>query len=70
MLFRSRAVVDPHLHYEVRVNDRPVNPTRVKAAGSKQLAGKELQRFRQMKQRVLAMMQSAPSADQVAQINP
>ena len=60
----------PHLHYEVRVNDRPVNPTRVKAAGSKQLAGKELQRFRQMKQRVLAMMQSAPSADKVAQINP
>jgi murein DD-endopeptidase MepM/ murein hydrolase activator NlpD len=57
----------PHLHYEVRVNDRPVNPTRIKAAGGKQLAGRELAKFNQMKQRVLAMMQQAPSALQVAQ---
>ncbi len=30
----------PHLHYEVRVNNRPVNPTRIKAAGGKQLAAR------------------------------
>lgn len=60
----------PHLHYEVRVNDRPVNPTRIKAAGGKQLAGKDLAKFKQLKQKVLAMMQQAPSATQVAQANP
>ena len=32
----------PHLHYEVRANDRPVNPTRVKLAGARKLSGKEL----------------------------
>jgi murein DD-endopeptidase MepM/ murein hydrolase activator NlpD len=57
----------PHLHYEVRVNDRPVNPTAIKAAGGKQLAGADLQKFKLLKQRVLTMMQSAPSAVQVAQ---
>ncbi|MCB1378250.1 MAG: M23 family metallopeptidase [Alphaproteobacteria bacterium] len=60
----------PHLHYEVRVNDRPVNPTRIQAAGGKQLAGKDLKKFRQLKQRVYAMMQQAPSATQVAQAKP
>jgi Peptidase family M23/Csd3 second domain len=57
----------PHLHYEVRVNDRPVNPTAIRAAGGRVLAGKDLQNFRVLKQRVLAMMQQAPSAQQIAQ---
>jgi murein DD-endopeptidase MepM/ murein hydrolase activator NlpD len=60
----------PHLHYEVRVDNRPVNPTRIKAAGGKQLAGKELAKFNQLKARVEAMMQQAPSALQVAQAQP
>lgn len=57
----------PHLHYEVRVAGRPMNPLKVKATGGKQLAGKELQKYKLYKQRVLAMMQNAPSATQVAQ---
>jgi murein DD-endopeptidase MepM/ murein hydrolase activator NlpD len=57
----------PHLHYEIRVSDRPVNPTAIRAAGGTVLAGKDLQNFRSLKQRVLAMMQQAPSAQQVAQ---
>jgi len=57
----------PHLHYEVRVKNRPVNPTRIQVAGGKQLSGKELSTFRQLKQRVFALMQQAPSATQVAQ---
>lgn len=57
----------PHLHYEVHANGRPVNPTRINSAGGKQLGGKELAKFNQMKQRVLAMMQQAPSPLQVAQ---
>ena len=60
----------PHLHYEVHVDNRPVNPTRIKAAGGKQLAGKELAKFNQLKARVEAMMQQAPSALQVAQAKP
>jgi murein DD-endopeptidase MepM/ murein hydrolase activator NlpD len=57
----------PHLHYEVRVGSKPVNPLKVKSSGNRQLAGKDLQKYRQYKQRVMAMMQTAPSALQVAQ---
>ncbi len=60
----------PHLHYEIRVDKRAVNPTNVKVAGGKQLAGKELLKFQQMKERVVAMMEKAPSATQVAQAGP
>ncbi len=57
----------PHLHYEVRINDRPVNPTTIKATGGKQLVADDLRNFKLLKQRVQAMMQTAPSAVQVAQ---
>jgi murein DD-endopeptidase MepM/ murein hydrolase activator NlpD len=57
----------PHLHYEVRINNRPVNPTSIKAAGGKQLAGKDLINFRATKNRVLAMMKQAPASTQLAQ---
>jgi murein DD-endopeptidase MepM/ murein hydrolase activator NlpD len=60
----------PHLHYEVRINNRPVNPTAIRAQGGKQLAGSDLARFRQTKARVVAMMKDAPSASQVAQVTP
>jgi murein DD-endopeptidase MepM/ murein hydrolase activator NlpD len=59
----------PHLHYEVRINDRPVNPTAIRATGGKQLAGRDLLNFRLNKDRVYALMLNAPSAAQVAQAN-
>jgi murein DD-endopeptidase MepM/ murein hydrolase activator NlpD len=57
----------PHLHYEVRIDDRPVNPARINVASGRQLAGRDLANFRQQKMKILAMMQNAPSATQVAQ---
>ncbi|HMT13748.1 MAG TPA: peptidoglycan DD-metalloendopeptidase family protein, partial [Aestuariivirga sp.] len=60
----------PHLHYEVRLNDRPMNPQSVRASGAKQLAGKDLARFRVLKNKVYALMKNAPSATQVAQNTP
>ena len=57
----------PHAHYEVRIDGRPVNPALMKASSSRQLAGKDLQKYKLYKKRVLALMQNAPSATQVAQ---
>jgi murein DD-endopeptidase MepM/ murein hydrolase activator NlpD len=56
----------PHLHFEVRVSERPVNPTAIRAAGGKQLAGRDLQNFRAIKSRIVAMVQSAPASTQLA----
>ena len=57
----------PHLHYEVRIKDRAVNPNRIQITGGKSLADKDLMKFRLLKQRVLAMMQTAPVAVKLAQ---
>jgi murein DD-endopeptidase MepM/ murein hydrolase activator NlpD len=57
----------PHLHYEVRVADRPVNPMRITFAGGRSLGGGDLQRFRAFKSQIAEMMRKAPSATQVAQ---
>ncbi|MBK1868101.1 M23 family metallopeptidase [Aestuariivirga sp. YIM B02566] len=58
----------PHLHYEVRIKDRPVNPTRVKASGGRQLAGKDMKSFQSLKTRIIAMMKVAPTGTRVAQV--
>jgi murein DD-endopeptidase MepM/ murein hydrolase activator NlpD len=58
----------PHLHYEVRLKERPINPARINVAGGRKLTGKELAQFKQHKMKILALMQTAPSATQVAQI--
>lgn len=59
----------PHLHYEIHVNGKAVNPLNVKVAGGRKLVGKGLVNFRQQQQKIIAMMKNAPEATQIAQSN-
>jgi murein DD-endopeptidase MepM/ murein hydrolase activator NlpD len=57
----------PHLHYEVRLNQKPVNPMKLTVAGGRQLQGPILAAFHQHTNSILAMMKTAPSTTRVAQ---
>lgn len=45
----------PHLHYEVHLKDKPVNPQSLKIATGYELGGKELSRFKETRDRINAM---------------
>jgi len=55
-----------HLHYEVRVEGKTVNPFRVKVPTGRQLTGKMLALFKQQKAKIDAMRRTAPVATRVA----
>jgi murein DD-endopeptidase MepM/ murein hydrolase activator NlpD len=57
----------PHLHYEIRKNNRPVNPRRVQIAKTNRLRGADLKAFNRHIDKILAMMDKAPSSLQIAQ---
>ncbi len=56
----------PHLHYEVRIHNRPVNPLTVKVAGGRTLTGKLLAAFDKHRQQIIALMDQAPATTKVA----
>ena len=49
----------PHLHYEVHLNGKAVNPQKLKIATGKQLKGAELDRFKMVRDRIDLMRQPA-----------
>lgn len=56
----------PHLHYEVMVNNRQVDPMRVKLPDSQNLSGKALAAFKQQSRQLLAKLESDGNAPTVA----
>jgi len=57
----------PHLHYEVRIDTRQVNPLRVKIAKGIQLAGKALQTFAVQKLHIDSELAGLPLETKVAE---
>jgi len=55
-----------HLHYEVRINNRTINPKRVRVAGKLRLRGKDMKRFNKQRQRIIALMKKQPISQRVA----
>ncbi len=57
-----------HLHYEVIVNDRYVDPLRIRIPRGRELEGRMLAEFRREKERVDALRQKSPTATRVGQL--
>jgi hypothetical protein len=56
----------PHLHYEVLVNNRHMNPLSIHVPRSRQLQGRLLAEFRKEKARIDELMRRAPVKTRVA----
>jgi murein DD-endopeptidase MepM/ murein hydrolase activator NlpD len=59
----------PHLHYEIRIAGKKVNPLGVKMATGVKLSGKEFASFQDTRTKVASQMAEAPLLTKVAQAN-
>ena len=57
----------PHLHYEILVNNRHVNPMRIHVPRGRQLKGKEMADFQKERARIDDLMNRIPVKTRVAQ---
>lgn len=55
----------PHLHYEVRIHGKPKNPLRLRVPTGRNLAGKELERFKRTLDDTRAKLAAAPVIERV-----
>jgi murein DD-endopeptidase MepM/ murein hydrolase activator NlpD len=55
----------PHLHYEVIVNERYVDPLRIRIPRGRELEGRMLAEFRRDKERIDGLRQKSPTATRV-----
>ncbi len=59
----------PHLHYEVHVNGKKMNPLALKVPTGRKLEGKQLAAFKEMRAATATQMAEAPLATKVAQVD-
>jgi murein DD-endopeptidase MepM/ murein hydrolase activator NlpD len=53
----------PHLHYEVMINDRLVDPLAIKLPKGRELAGRQLVNFKRDRDQMEAVLKAAPGAN-------
>ena len=58
----------PHLHYEILVDNRQVNPMKVRIDNGRKLSGEMLAQFKQQVEKLNAMMRAVPTSTQVAEV--
>jgi murein DD-endopeptidase MepM/ murein hydrolase activator NlpD len=59
----------PHLHYEVIVNDRYVDPLRIRLPRGRELDGRMLAEFKREKERIDALRTKSPTATRVGALS-
>ena len=59
----------PHLHYEVMINERVVDPLAIKLPKGRELAGRQLANFRRDRDQIEAVLKLAPGASSLVAQN-